>query len=160
MSSDPGSDTQFHHPLDVDPSSIRRLTELPLAVGIFLYVQYNIQLNLATGKTSSNQQFKRNRSQAFKPASSDTRWKAVKVKTGLMCCKAAEKMRSQVYLSADAPVFPLESCQSKNCECRYIHMDDRREGDDRRESTEFLNDLYDMHDKDRREIKDRRVSDL
>ena len=135
------------------------LIALLAAVGIFLYVQYNIQLNLVTGKTSPNIKSKRDKFPAYKP-SSDTRWKAVKVKTGLMCCKAAEKMRSQVYLSAEAPVFPLEGCKVKSCQCRYIHMSDRREEDDRRESTEFLDDLYDMHDKDRRKIKDRRKSNL
>ena len=136
------------------------LIVLLVAGGIFLYVQYNIQLNLATGKTSPNKKIKRDKSQVLKSSSSKTSWKAVKVKTGLMCCEAAEKMRSQVYLSADAPVFPLEDCKVKGCQCRYIHMNDRREEDERRESTEFLNDLFDMHDKDRRKIKDRRKSNL
>jgi hypothetical protein len=136
------------------------LIVLLAAGGIFLFVQYNIQLNLATGKTSPNEKIKHDKSPDYKPSSSTTRWKAVRIKTGLMCCKAAERMRSQVYLSAEAPTFPLEGCKSKGCECKYIHMNDRRETDDRRESTEFLNDLYDMHDKDRRKIKDRRISNL
>lgn len=136
------------------------LIVLLAAGGIFLFVQYNIQLNLATGKTSPNDKIKRNKPPVHKPSSSNTRWKAVRIKTGLMCCKAAERMRGQVYLTAEAPVFPLEGCKVTGCECKYIHMNDRREGDDRRESTDFLNDLYDMHDKDRRKIKDRRESHL
>lgn len=136
------------------------LIVLLVAGGVFLYVQYNIQLNLATGNTSSNKKLKRDKFPVYKSSSSDTRWKAVKIKTGLMCCKAAERMRSQVYLTTEAPVFPLEDCKVKSCQCKYIHMNDRREEDDRRESTEFLDDLYDMHNKDRRKIKDRRKSNL
>ena len=136
------------------------LIVLLAAGGIYLFVQYNIQLNLATGKTSPNNKFKRDKPPAYKPSSSTTEWKAVKIKTGLMCCKAAEGMRSQVYLSAGAPTFPLEGCNSKGCECRYIHMNDRREDDDRRESTEFITDLFNLHGKDRRKIKDRRRSNL
>ena len=133
---------------------------LLVAVGGFLYVQYQIQLNLATGKTSPKKKNQRNKLLSPKATSSSTQWKAVKVKAGLMCCKEAEKMRSQIYLTAEAPAFPLEGCKAKKCECKYIHMNDRREGDDRRESTDFLNDLYDMHDKDRRKIKDRRKTNL
>ena len=128
-----------------------------LAAGaIFLFIQYNIQLNIATGKTSPNDKLSRVKSPVYSSSSSTTRWKAVKVKTGLMCCKSAERIRGKVFLTAEAPVFPLKDCKVKGCECRYIHMNDRREGDDRRESTEFITDLYNLHGKDRRKINDRR----
>jgi len=136
------------------------LVGLLAAAGIFIYIQYNVQLNRATGNTSSNNPVKRGKSTGFRSSGSDTRWKAVKIKTGLMCCQAAERMRSQVYLTAEAPVFPLEGCTVKKCDCKYIHLNDRREEDDRRETTDFLNDLYDMHGKDRRKMKDRRQINL
>jgi hypothetical protein len=134
------------------------LLTLLIAGGVFLFVQYNIQLNIATGKTSPNNKLTRDKNPAYEPETTTTRWKAVRVKAGLMCCKSAERMRGQVYLTAAAPAFPLEGCKSKSCECKYIHMNDRREDDDRRESTEFITDLYNLHGKDRRKIKDRRKS--
>lgn len=136
------------------------LIMLLLAAGIFLFVQYNIQLNIATGKTPLVHKPRFRVPLVKKADSSDTNWRAVKVKTGLMCCKEAEKMRGQIYLAAEAPVFPIKGCKVAECECKYIHKDDRRDGDERRESTEFLNDLYGMHDKDRRKTKGRRKSDL
>ncbi len=129
---------------------------LLIAAGIFLYVRYQIELNKATGKRPSTVRQPVKLPAGKKTSSLNTQWKAVKVKTGLMCCKPVENMRGKVYLIADTPEFPLKDCKVKSCECKYIHMDDRRAGDDRRESTEFLNDLYDLHKKDRRKIKDRR----
>lgn len=136
------------------------LIVLLIAAGIFLFVQYGIQLKKATGRASSTTKIAARKSTPTQSTSSTTQWKAVKVKTGLMCCKRAERMRGQVFLTAEAPTFPLKDCKVKTCECKYLHIDDRRDGDDRRESTEFLNDLYDLHNKDRRKIKDRRIASL
>ena len=136
------------------------LLVLLIAAAIFLFVQYNIQLNIATGKTTPKDKQVRDKSSSYSPAAVSTKWKAVKVKTGLMCCKSAEKLRGKVYLTAEAPAFPLEGCKSNSCECRYIHMNDRREGDDRRESTEIVTDLYNLHGKDRRKVGDRRKINL
>ncbi len=131
---------------------------LLIAACVFLYMQYNIELGKATGKRSSTNRPSVRQPQAKKPSYSKPQWTAVKVKTGLMCCKTVEQMRGNVFLTGEAPDFPLKDCKVKVCECKYIHMDDRRQGDERRESTEFLNDLYDLHKKDRRKIKDRRAA--
>ena len=136
------------------------LIVLLFATGIFLYVQYNIELGKATGKRPPTSRPPARQPAGKKSISSKPQWAAVKVKTGLMCCKSVEKIRGKVFLTGEAPVFPLKDCKVKACECKYIHMNDRREGDDRRESTEFLNDLYDLHKKDRRKIKDRRAENL
>ena len=41
-------------------------------------------------------------------------------------------MASGRYLSREAPILPLPTCNSKGCACRYLHHDDRRSGEDRR----------------------------
>ncbi len=126
---------------------------------VFLYAQYNIQLKRALGKEPSAGISLARKTFPDKSASStlsDTQWKAVKVKTDLMCCRSAENMRGQVFLVSEAPEFPLKNCSSKECLCRYIHMNDRREGDDRRETTEFLKELSSQQKKNRRKIEDRR----
>lgn len=88
------------------------------------------------------------------------RWKAVKIKPGLICCREAELMVEQIYLVADAPVLPLTQCKANDCRCKYIYLDDRRDGDDRREATEYLKDLYDQNDLDRRQRRGRRSTDI
>lgn len=133
---------------------------LLIAGGIYLYMQYNIALKKATGGESVKSKPLAQQSTPVKTGSSKARWKAVKVETGLICCKRAEKIRDQVFLSAEAPVFPLPGCRQKACECRYIHMSDRRDGDDRRESTDYSMTLLGTSNEDRRKIKDRRAGIL
>jgi hypothetical protein len=36
------------------------------------------------------------------------------------------------YLSAEAPKLPLPACDVRSCHCRFVHFEDRRDGDDRR----------------------------
>ena len=120
---------------------------------IFLYVQYNIQLNKALGREPASGVSLARRSSPDKTAASpspNSQWKAVKVKTGLMCCRPAESMRDQLYLVSEAPGFPLENCKAKDCQCRYIQMNDRREGSDRRETTEFLKKERQQQEEERR----------
>ena len=129
---------------------------LMLAIVVFFYVQYQIQLRKAQGKQPSAGVSLSPRPAPVTAASTDTRWKAVKVKVDLMCCKPAERISEQVFLVAEAPQFPLKNCDSTDCQCRYVHLTDRRDGGDRRESTLFLKDHYLQNEKDRRKLKDRR----
>lgn len=123
---------------------------------VFLYAQYQIELKKATEKGPFAGVSVAVKPSVVKPASSTTEWKAVKVKTGLMCCKQAENIRDQVYLVADAPTFPLARCEVEKCECRYLHIADRREEDDRRESTNFNMSSFGAGQNERRKLIDRR----
>jgi len=59
-------------------------------------------------------------------------WRAVKIAPGLISCDAAGKLAGKVFLSRESPQFPLEGCTEKDCRCKYVHLDDRRDGSDRR----------------------------
>ena len=135
------------------------LVILFIAAGIFLYVRYNIEINKAQNRTSERQ-IRKAQKAVLTQASSDTQWRAVKMKPGLMCCRFAETMRGEVFLSSEAPTFPLKQCTQKECSCKYTHLEDRRDGDERRETTEYLNELFDMHQQDRRKTKGRRFTDM
>ena len=55
-------------------------------------------------------------------------WHAVRIAPGAVACPAAVAIRSQRYLSAEAPPIPLPECTFKNrCACTYRHLPDRRE---------------------------------
>ena len=86
-----------------------------------------------------------------------TKWRSVKIKPGLICCKGAESMKAKVYFAADAPTLPIASCTEKQCQCKYAHLDDRRDGHDRREATEYSATLFNLHEKERRDGTDRRI---
>jgi hypothetical protein len=58
---------------------------------------------------------------------------AVGIAPGPVCCKAAAGLKNRRFLSAEAPKIPLADCDSRVCQCRYVHFEDRRQGDDRRQ---------------------------
>jgi len=60
---------------------------------------------------------------------------AVSVEAGPKCCNEARELKGRRFLSAAAPKIPLANCDAKSCGCRFIHFEDRREGEDRRERT-------------------------
>lgn len=136
---------------------------LAVGAGIFLYVKYNMLLNQARGMEPSagvSLARKTFHGRSRISGASSSKWKAVKVKAGLMCCKTAEKMRGQVFLISEAPNFPLINCQSRDCQCGYTYLDDRRREQDRRESNVKLNKSGLSPQKERRKRKDRRKVEL
>ena len=65
-------------------------------------------------------------------AATTSRFHAVSIRPGLDACDAARGLEGQRFLSDAAPSVPLPSCDSPNCQCRFVHFSDRRSGDDRR----------------------------
>ena len=57
----------------------------------------------------------------------------VGIAPGIICCQAAAGLKGRRYLSAEAPTLPLAACDAKSCQCRYVHFEDRRQGEDRRQ---------------------------
>lgn len=44
-----------------------------------------------------------------------------------MACEEVKGLKDSVFLSREAPLLPLPNCTQNNaCECRYIHLEDRR----------------------------------
>lgn len=91
---------------------------------------------------------------------STTQWRAVKIKPGLISCKAAEKLAGQVFLSKESPQLPLDGCNETGCRCKYVHLDDRRSGGDRRVELGDLGAFLPINQAERRQIGGRRSVDL
>jgi hypothetical protein len=51
---------------------------------------------------------------------------AVSIVPGAACCNAARELRTQRFLSREAPPLPLAGCTVSPCRCSYKHFDDRR----------------------------------
>ena len=63
------------------------------------------------------------------------------------------------YLSSEAPLLPLDQCDRPDqCECRYRHYEDRRDGPRRGSATGSTAKSDAKHD-ERRQLKDRREDD-
>lgn len=63
---------------------------------------------------------------------SSRQWRAVRIAPGLICCGPAKKLNGRVFLAGEAPKLPLDDCTETDCRCRYLHLQDRRSGEDRR----------------------------
>ena len=68
------------------------------------------------------------------PRAEKNKYHAVTIAYRASACEAAKLLSQKRFLSADAPTLPLLDCDSKVCQCRYVHFDDRRSGEDRRDS--------------------------
>jgi len=97
---------------------------------------------------------------AIPERSSDTRWRAVEIQPGLMCCESASKISNEVYLASEAPKFPLDNCSQNVCRCKYKFLKDRRSGEDRRDESITLSSITQGLETDRRRLIGRRASDF
>ena len=57
---------------------------------------------------------------------------AVSIKPGAYACSEANEIAGERFLANEAPEIPLPGCTSSNCECHFVHHNDRRTGKDRR----------------------------
>jgi hypothetical protein len=80
---------------------------------------------------------------------------AVSVYSKVNCCEAANRLEGQKFLAAHAPQLPLGGCsQPESCQCRYRHMDDRRQ--DLRRDTDVGLPPRAFVERERRSRRDRR----
>jgi hypothetical protein len=84
---------------------------------------------------------------------------AVSIKSGASCSQTELNYGLRRYLSQEAPLIPLPTCDTRNCRCRYVHHEDRRDGFTRRRG-----DIWDLNARlstggDRRGSRGRRATD-
>jgi len=111
------------------------------------------------GARSSNSN-KNGKTPAIPERSSDTRWRAVEIQPGLMCCESASKISNEIYLASEAPTFPLNNCTQNVCRCKYNFLNDRRSGEDRRDESITLSSSTQSRETDQRHLIGRRASDF
>jgi hypothetical protein len=85
---------------------------------------------------------------------------AVEIRCAKDACRAAKDTRGERYLSAEAPLLPLDQCDRRDrCRCGYKHYEDRRTGSRRRAEVD-LTTQSDSERAERRLGKGRRVEDI
>lgn len=121
-----------------------------------------IVLRVATrpGKTVRPKRSQLSTSSAGRMDRSSTQWRAVKIAPGLMSCDAAGKLADKVFLSSESPRLPLDGCTEEDCRCKYVHLEDRRDGGDRRIELGELSAFLPLSQVERRQMSGRRREDL
>jgi hypothetical protein len=65
-------------------------------------------------------------------AQPDPKFHAVSLEISGTACEAAKALGDKRFLASAAPHIPLPECDAPDCNCHFIHHDDRRVGLDRR----------------------------
>jgi hypothetical protein len=121
-----------------------------------------IVLRLATrpGKRMRPKSAQSKTSSSSRRDRSSTQWRAVEIAPGLMSCDAAGKLAGKVFLASESPRLPLDGCIEKDCRCKYVHLQDRRDGGDRRIELGDFGAFFPVSEVERRRIAGRRSMDL
>jgi hypothetical protein len=91
----------------------------------------------------------------------NTEYHAVSIRFESNACKAAREMEGRRFLSSAAPRLPLADCDVLECNCRFIHHQDRRAARDRRSpfGTGGIAGVTGKFEQEQRKGRDRRQSD-
>ena len=98
-------------------------TRLLIIAGLLLLIWLLLRLRRPAQKEATPKA-------APRPAS--TAYHAVSIKFGDQACEAARALSGRRFLSSAAPRLPLADCNFTQCDCRFVHHNDRRSGKDRR----------------------------
>ncbi len=132
---------------------------IAIFVAIFAAAVVLVITNLAA-RSGRQKKAAKSRSNDRTARENGTQWRAVRISPGLISCKGAAEFADQVFLARSAPRLPLDDCAEKECRCKYIHLDDRRSGGDRRVELGDLGAFLPASQVERRQSNGRRVADL
>lgn len=62
----------------------------------------------------------------------NSQYHSVSIRVGQRACKSAKEMVGRRFLATAAPKLPLPGCELIDCECKFLHHQDRRANRDRR----------------------------
>lgn len=88
-----------------------------------------------------------------------TPFHAVAVVAGPGACQTSKSLRNVRFLSAEAPLLPLVSCDAERCNCKFAHFSDRRRGDRRNAYSAQSHGYSIQGGEERRRRRGRRTSD-
>lgn len=98
-------------------------TKLLIVAGLLLVIWLLLRLRKPAHKEAATE---------TAPQPRNTAYHAVSIKFGKQACAAAQALSGRRFLSNAAPRLPLADCNAAQCECRFVHHNDRRSGKDRR----------------------------
>jgi hypothetical protein len=98
-------------------------TKLLIIAGLLLLAWFLLRLRKPAQKEATPK---------TEPRPGSAAYHAVSIRLGQQACEAAQAMSGRRFLSSAAPRLPLADCNAAQCNCRFVHHNDRRSGKDRR----------------------------
>lgn len=83
----------------------------------------------------------------------------VTINPGQGACRTAQTLKGIRFLSAEAPLLPLASCDTTRCRCTFSHYKDRRRGDRRNPYRPESHSHVYQGNEERRDRRGRRTTD-
>ena len=89
-----------------------------------------------------------------------TAYHAVSIKFSPKACDAARELDGTRFLSSAAPNIPLPNCDVVDCQCQFMHYEDRRTRQDRRNvfTSSGMSATTGRFEQERRQGDDRRTT--
>jgi hypothetical protein len=89
----------------------------------------------------------------------ESQFRCVVFSAGDNACRNAQQYHTKPILLSNAPKLPLQGCGAENCTCNLLQHEDRRMGEDRRD-TEALDKERKSVYANKRLLKDRRRASI
>jgi hypothetical protein len=106
---------------------------LVLLVGLFFKVRLSTS---GSAKATRSKQGRKSKS-SHKKIPEKMPFGAVSIEFSGEACPAVRKLEGQKFLEMKAPITPLSECTYSKCRCRYVHYNDRRSLEERRDPLEL-----------------------
>jgi len=129
------------------------LIQILLLIGLALVAGYFWQ---ASKNTKQKPQLASKKSSKASNAKPRPTHRCVVIEPGLTPCKAIQAYAGQKILMDKAPTLPVQGCDVKRCECRFLRYDDRRMGPRRYSKMKAANQIISENNINKRSRKDRR----
>lgn len=124
------------------------LVQILLLIGLTLVAGYFWQ---ASKNAKQKPQLASKKSSKASNAKPRPTHRCVVIEPGLIACKAIRAYAGQRVLMDKAPILPVQGCDVKQCECRFLRYSDRRtEGARRYSKIKAQNNNNKRSGKDRR----------
>nr|HPR07576.1 hypothetical protein [Denitromonas sp.] len=93
------------------------------------------------------------------PENTSHPYHCVTINPGQGACRTAQTLKGIRFLSEEAPLLPLASCDATRCRCTFSHYKDRRRGDRRNPYRPENHSHVSQGNEERRDRRGRRTTD-
>ena len=109
---------------------------VPIVLVLLVVLFFKVRLSTSdSAKTTRSKQGRKSKP-SHKNISDKLPFGAVSIEFSGETCPAVRKLEGQKFLEMEAPITPLSECTFSKCRCRYVHYNDRRGPEERRDPLE------------------------
>jgi len=73
-------------------------------------------------------------------------------------CESVNSLKEKRFLLSEVAALPVQGCTNPNCDCTYIHHEDRRNGDDRRVPSITMENVFSANEHRTTKVERRKQS--